>query len=222
MYYKDKSGHFTTKENNGGKCPHNNYKDMTIDELKGITQKEYRQNTKYEQILMPTIAIKLPDIDEKEIEEDKKRVAEFIEKKRLGERTQRKLMVTKVSDRLKKAVEALTGQPLNALYHTLDINEYKHIEKRHGIVGEHDKSMASIDDYTKIVDVLHNFDGVDFVRDNKGNIEYSNFTDKNGKLAPLMQFTMSMGNKEKIVVEAITDGKSQDIKVISSYSHKKK
>ena len=82
--------------------------------------------------------------------------------------------------------------------------------------------MASIDDYTKIVDVLHNFDSVDFVRDEKGNIEHSQLTDKNRNHAPLVAFTMSVGNKEKIVVEAITDGKSKDIKVISSYSHKKK
>ena len=64
MYYKDKSGHFTTKENNGGKCPHNKYNNTTIDELKGITQKEYRQNTKYEELRMPTIVEKVPQNNE--------------------------------------------------------------------------------------------------------------------------------------------------------------
>lgn len=53
MYYKDKSGHFTTKENNGGECPHNKYQNMSVDELKGITQKEYRQNKRYEEIVYP-------------------------------------------------------------------------------------------------------------------------------------------------------------------------
>lgn len=228
--YRDKREHFTTQENNGGECPHKQYQNMSVNELKNITQKEYR-HTKYEQIVypqaervyVPTIAIITEQVeDEEEIKEDKKRVAEFIEKKRRGEKTQRKLMVAKVTKRARNAIENLIGQPLNALYHTLDINEFKHIEKRHGVAGKHDKSMAGIDDYTKIVDVLHNFQKVDFVRNNKGSIEYSNLTDKNGKYAPLIEFSMFVGDKYKIVVEAITDGKGQDIKVISSYSHKKK
>ena len=36
--YKDDQGHFTSEENNGGKCPHN-------------VKREYRQNTPYEEIL---------------------------------------------------------------------------------------------------------------------------------------------------------------------------
>lgn len=221
MYYKDKSGHFTTKENNGGECPHNKYQNMSVDELKSITQKEYRQNTMCEKVRMPTMVVKIPDVDKEKIEEDKKRVAEFIEKKRRGERTQKKLKVSTISERAKKAVEALIGQPLNAKYHTLDIDEFKHIEKRHGANGVHDKTMSSIEDYTKIVDVLYNFDKVDFVYE-KGGIKYSKFTDKNHKLAPLVSFTMSVGDKEKIVVEAITDGKSEDVRIISSYSYTKK
>ena len=57
------------------------------------------QRNNYERVSMPTISEKLPDIDEEEIKEDKKRVAEFIEKKRRRERTQRKLTVTKVTDK---------------------------------------------------------------------------------------------------------------------------
>ena len=57
------------------------------------------QRNNYERASMPTISEKLPDIDEEEIKEDKKRVAEFIEKKRRRERTQRKLTVTKVTDK---------------------------------------------------------------------------------------------------------------------------
>ena len=51
--YRDKREHFTTKENNGGECPHKQYQNMSVNELKSITQKEYRQNTKYEQIVYP-------------------------------------------------------------------------------------------------------------------------------------------------------------------------
>ena len=87
MHYKDKSGHFTTKENNGGECPHKKYQNMSVDELKLITQKEYRQNTKYEQIVYPTITEKINGFDKEKIEEDKKRVAEFINKKRRGKKT---------------------------------------------------------------------------------------------------------------------------------------
>lgn len=61
MYYKDKSGHFTTKENNGGECPHNTYQNMSVDELKRISQK-----ANPERVLKNELVIKLPDFDEEE------------------------------------------------------------------------------------------------------------------------------------------------------------
>ena len=87
---RDKYGKFTYK---------NGYDSR--DNFGNLIKKAQRNN--YERVSMPTLVIKLPDIDEEEIEEDKKRVAEFIEKKRRGEKTQRKLMVTKVTDKVKKS-----------------------------------------------------------------------------------------------------------------------
>ena len=57
MAYQDKAGHFTTKENDGGECRHNlgekkenGYAAESVAALT-VPQKEYRQNTPYEQII---------------------------------------------------------------------------------------------------------------------------------------------------------------------------
>lgn len=166
---------------------------------------------------------KIKELEKKfndDLEDDKNRLSSVIEKKRRGEEIPRRLIVTNISDRAKKAIENLIGRPINALYHTLDIDEINHIEKRHGVKGKHDKSMASIEDYKLIVDVLHNFDNVSFLRNEKGDIVYSHYTDKNNTRALMLSFSKIIGQKEKLVVEAVTDGKSKNLMIISSYIHK--
>ena len=179
--------------------------------------KEFRQNTSYEKVLQDTLLIKISDKEQEEIAKDKQRISAFIEKKRRGERTTRKLVVTSVNDRARKEIERLTGEPLNALYHSLDIDEIRHIESRHGINGKNDHSMSNIEDYETIVDVLHNFDSIDFVRDKKGKIKIASYPDKNNKPSKLIQYRKSNVDGTFYVVEAITDGKSGDIKIISAY-----
>ena len=134
-----------------------------------------------------------------------------------GERTNRKLIVTSVNERARKEIEKLIGTPINALYHSLDIDEIRHIESRHGINGKNDHSMSTVEDYETIVDVLHDFDSIDFVRDKKGNIKVASYPDKNNNPSKLIQYRKNNDDGTFYVVEAITDGKSGDIKIISAY-----
>ena len=64
---RDNKGRFTFKD----------YVGMDIKELKSITQKEYRQNTKYEQIVYPTIYKKIDDLDEEEMTEQERAKDKF-------------------------------------------------------------------------------------------------------------------------------------------------
>ena len=108
MHYKDKSGHFTTKENNGGECPHKQYQNMSVNELKSITQKEYRQNTKYEQIVYPQAErVYVPTVTEK--------VKDFGEttKAFFGE----EFKGYKGADAIEKLLKEKKGHIKNAFYH---------------------------------------------------------------------------------------------------------
>lgn len=193
MIYQDKRGHFTSEENNGGECPHNNLQKLSIDELKTLSQ----------------------------IEIDKENFADFIQKKRNKEYTARKYIVTNISMRQRNAIEKLIGEELRALHNTISIDEVKHIENRHGLYGEHDRSMATIDDYKDIVEVLHKFDSFGYVYDKNGNIKTSKkYMDKYNKPAKLIYFKKHINNKIAYVVEMVTDGASRDIKILSSYKEK--
>ena len=82
--------------------------------------------------------------------------------------------------------------------------------------------MANIDDYYKILDTIHNFDKIQAVLNKDGNIKTSiGYADRSNKPAKLIQFIKTISENIFYVVEAITDGKDKDIKVLSAYQKKK-
>lgn len=163
-----------------------------------------------------------PKTGEVLLEDNKKHLIEFVEKIRKGQRTAKRFIVTTVSTREKKEIERLTGETLNANIHTIGATNIFHIENRHGENGLADSSMKSLDNYGKIVDVLHDFQKVDFLYDSHGNIKTSKeYADKNNKPAKMIIYTKEFKDNTYFVVEAVTDGKSGDIKIVSAYNKPK-
>lgn len=178
------------------------------DELGRFTEKNYRINSSYSDIIN----------DSKGQE-----IADFVESVKNGNPIAKKIVISEVTDRERKRIEELTGEKLTATKHTIRMDEVKHIIKRHGEKGLADKSMADIEAYKAMPDIIHNFDDIDYCYDKKGEIDFSGtFKDKNNIPAKLIRYTKHKSDKTAFVVEALNDNKYGELSIISAYSTKKK
>ena len=101
------------------------------------------------------------------------------------------------------------------------IDYIRHIESRHGINGEADRSMANADDIAKIGFVLDNYDEVVFLKNEKGEIvRNGNYNTKYGKPAPLLLYVKKI-NGFYCVVEAVNDGRRKRLDIITAYRCRK-
>jgi len=83
----------------------------------------------------------------------------------------------------------------------IDDNGIKHIEKRHGVNGEHDNSMSYTEDIARAKYVLDNYDEA-FLSTEKS----TGYSTKNGKPAPIVMFPKKL-NGTYVIVEAVSDAK---------------
>ena len=129
--------------------------------------------------------------------------------------------VSGISEKQKADIESLTGELLSAKYNFIKGGTINHIENRHGVDGEADRSMADIHDVARIGFILHNYDEVDFLRNEKGEIIKSgSHTARNGKAAPILIYVKKI-NGFYSVVEAINDGKRRRLDIITAYKSRK-
>jgi len=125
--------------------------------------------------------------------------------------------VSDVSEKQRIDMEALIGGKVNAKANYVNGGCIRHIDKRHGENGEADHSMADIEDMARIGYVLKNYDNVDFLVDDSGNIKTDwAYTAQNGKAAPIIVFVKRI-NGYHSVIEAINDGKRGRLNIVSSY-----
>jgi hypothetical protein len=111
--------------------------------------------------------------------------------------------VSGVSEKQKNDIENLTGEPLSAKSNFIKGGVINHIENRHGINGKADHSMADINDVARIGYVLANYDEIDFLRSEKGNMVRSRgHTSKDGKHAKTLIYVKRI-NGFYCVVEAV-------------------
>ena len=110
------------------------------------------------------------------------------------------------------AEEAGVNVNLRGYSVTIDKEHLAHIERRHGENGEADHSMSNANDIARIPYILANYDEVQIVRDNKGNIklnrQYAN--------APMVQFSKNI-NGTYYVVQAVFENRSKNLPIISAY-----
>jgi len=122
-----------------------------------------------------------------------------------------------VSNRATRDVGRLTGIDVTGYKHNIKGNTIEHIENRHGKNGEHDNSMADINDYGRIKYVLDNYDSVKVLSDDAGNITRSGeYKDSNNKPAPLIRYEKRV-NGTVYVVEAVPDTKAKKLQVVTAY-----
>ena len=151
----------------------------------------------------------------------KEEIAKFVEDFRKGKPTQKRIIIAGVSDKERKELERLLGDKINATTHTLHINELQHIEKRHGASGKADKSMADIEAYKHIPDVINNFDYIEANYENGKTKTTNAYIDKYGNKAQLVRYVKKENGNTSYVVEAITDTKRGDLSIITAYIQKK-
>lgn len=137
----------------------------------------------------------------------------FIENVRSGNYTE-PYVVSETNDRMRLAMMELTGMDKVGDIVVLDKNGVKHIDKRHGENGEHDKTMSKTEDMARAAYVLQNFDNAYLSKD-----KAEGYVTRNGKLAPIVIFDKKIDGTH-IVVEAVSDSKKGRNFIVSEYLSK--
>ncbi len=136
-------------------------------------------------------------------------------KKKVG-----RLQLGEVSDRQAADIKRLLGIDIQGFKNSINTNALRHIEKRHGVNGEHDHSMKNANDLARVGYILENYDDVDILRDQNGNPVYSTeFKNKDGSYAPMVGFFKKI-NGTYYVAESIVDSRWKKAWVTSVYINK--
>lgn len=138
----------------------------------------------------------------------------FIERVRSGENTKYEYRIGKTNDRFNKAILSTFGFDTEGYTHCLAPDAVKHIDKRHGENGKHDKTMNDTKDIQRIGYVLENYDHI-----YKTNERSSKYSDKNNKKAPVIVITKRVDGTY-VIAEAIPDSKNKQVHIISAYKNK--
>ncbi len=128
------------------------------------------------------------------------------------------------TDRALVEAQKLTGTDTSDFMQIIKGNTIQHIDKRHGIDGEADHSMANIDDFSRINFVLDNFTDARIIPITEADPETKKLSGEwnnaDGTPAPLVQYSMPI-NGTYYVVEAIPASKAKVMAVVSAYISQK-
>ena len=139
------------------------------------------------------------------------KMAEYVDRVRAGE-TLAPYMVTETSDRMRSAMQELTGLAKVGSVTMLDANGVKHITNRHaGGDGSADATMKESADVARAAYVLNNFDNA-YLATRKADGYYT----VNRKKAPIVIFEKKIDGSH-IIVEAVTDAKKSKNFIVSEY-----
>ena len=101
----------------------------------------------------------------------------------------------------------------------IDGHAIAHIEKRHGVKGEADRSMADPTDLARIKYVLDNYDSVELLKNADGRLKRSLlFNNSDGTHAPMDKYTKRV-NGHYYVVEAVPDARKRKVHIVSAYKN---
>lgn len=150
-----------------------------------------------------------------------KGVIKFAEKAqsgKVGKKASYKLsdVTAEEAEKLKK----LTGIDTTGYTHSLKVNSISHIEKKHGSKGLADKSMADMNDLSRMNYVIKNADDVDFVRNPDGSLDLSKeIRNSDGSKAVKIKYTKKIDG-HYYVVEAVPDNNKKRLQVVTAYIDK--
>ena len=139
------------------------------------------------------------------------KLAEYVDRVRAGEQPA-PYMVTETSDRMRDAMQQLTGLDKVGSVTMLDANAVRHITNRHGGGdGSADGSMKESADVARAGYVLNNFDNA-YLATRKA----EGYFTSNGKRAPIVIFEKKIDGSH-VIVEAVTDTKKSRNYIVSEY-----
>lgn len=136
----------------------------------------------------------------------------------------RHTITTQTNNAARKAAE-LTGVDTSGYVNIINGSSIQHIDKRHGVNGTADHSMANIDDFARIGFVLDNFADARVIPVSEIDQETARLArgwrNSDNTPAPLVQFSMPV-NGTYYVVEAVPSSKANVLAVVSAYMTSKK
>lgn len=139
------------------------------------------------------------------------KLAEYVDRVRAGEQPA-PYMVTETSDRMRDAMQQLTGLDKVGSVTMMDANAVRHITNRHGGGdGSADATMKESADVARAGYVLDNFDNAYL-----SNRRAEGYFDSKGKRAPIVIFEKKIDGSH-IIVEAVTDTKKSRNYIVSEY-----
>lgn len=151
-----------------------------------------------------------------------KQIADYakkVENKNQGK--QKFVEVTKVNKPNSDKINELTG--VDTTGYTIKLRGQtleQHITPRHGANGKADKSMANINDLSRMGYIIDNADRIDYVYDKNGRPKVSReYTNKDSSRANLIMFEKKIDG-HYYVVTAVPDTKDKSLQVVSSYIKK--
>lgn len=124
------------------------------------------------------------------------------------------IQISTVGERSAEDIKRLTGLDVRGNKVVLDKNAIEHIDKRHGVSGTADHSMADDETLSRIAYVLNNYDSVELGNSAKGTRL------ANGEYAPTVVFSKKVDGTY-YTVEAVTDAKTKTNRIVSAYVSKK-
>ncbi len=128
----------------------------------------------------------------------------------------------KVGEKALSRIKAITGKDMSGYTYAINSNGIRHINNRHGENGVHDNTMAKAEDIARVGYVLNNFDSMDILRDEKGNIVYSKeFKGKDNTPSPLYIYSKKINGTYYAAV-ATAENNYKKMWVVTSYISKNK
>ena len=139
------------------------------------------------------------------------KLAEYVDRVRAGEQPA-PYMVTETSDRMRDAMQQLTGLDKVGSVTMMDANAVRHITNRHGGArGSADATMKESADVARAGYVLDNFDNAYL-----SNRRAEGYFDSKGKRAPIVIFEKKIDGSH-VIVEAVCDTKKDTNYIVTEY-----
>ena len=139
------------------------------------------------------------------------KLAEYVDRVRAGEQPA-PYMVTETSDRMRDAMQQLTGLDKVGSVTMMDANAVRHITNRHGGGdGSADATMKESADVARAGYVLDNFDNAYL-----SNRRAEGYFDSKGKRAPIVIFEKKIDGSH-VIVEAVCDTKKDTNYIVTEY-----
>lgn len=124
--------------------------------------------------------------------------------------------ISNVTSGFADKVKNLTGTDISDYTHSIQPSAVRHIDKRHGVNGEHDHTMANENDIARIGYVLNNYDNIEL--SDEQNYTYKN---KDNTKASILKISKRI-NGTYYVIEAAPDTKAKKLQIVTAYIEKNK